>query len=419
MGARLTQQQYRTVRQTFRFITTDSQGRFVDEDTSTDNLADKSRYRKRIQRYTRKNRPLPMQYSEDAEQIVKGGKSLLTHGDKFHFGCTGCGMCCRDYAATVVLDPYDLYNMRKKVSFNVDDPRVRYSLGMFHKSSLGDLEAALDDTGAHSRKGVIPIMFLNTIAHEDGANWCGFASVSHSADDSSTGVVATCSFGMAHMPFTCSLYPLGEISTDFNKRPGKERSAKMKELQEFVGNMSNFVDRESSEFLGAGKSYFSLDHRGCEGVYDTEKPRIPNDKESHGHLWKNLSSYLERNNIIERKVFSDWFRCLLAAVACKSIDRRILILHRRTCHPSLLSWNDLVERYFRVLRQIWFSSKLWEDWPNELHRIDNQTSEVLLLLDKVLCTQESNPVSTRALSDLSEAMNDIEQRCFEEICTEN
>eukprot|EP01138_Halocafeteria_seosinensis_P013118 gb/GECG01013397.1/.p1 GENE.gb/GECG01013397.1/~~gb/GECG01013397.1/.p1 ORF type:complete len:444 (+),score=49.44 gb/GECG01013397.1/:1-1332(+) len=393
----------------------------VDEDESPDSKLEKDLYKRRIRRYTRRKRPLPLHYSEDAERVVHDEKKLLMKEDKFRFGCTGCGMCCRDYAASVTLDPYDLFRMRQKVDFGIHDSRCRHGLGMFSKDALGGLEHVLSDDSripATSRKGVAPVMFLNTVTHADGATWCGFADVLENQEVTKTGSndpVALCSLGPAHMPLTCALYPLGEISTNYasSSQNGMERESRS---NQYLPSLSKFACQEASIQLGKGRGQFSLDHKCCEGVYSTDKPKLSKsgttEKRLDEHsLWNNVDAYLSEKDYLQRKIYADWFRCLTTTVGCAGIDRRLMTLSRYTGRHTIQSWSEIVERYFNLLRNIWYGPMNENEWEYIFSRIDQDSFEVVVELEKSLRVVESGAVSSdQSMDCISGRLKQLEKQ---------
>lgn len=54
---------------------------------------------------------IPLAAGADAMQVARGAKPVLSSASNFNFKCTGCGACCRNLSASVLLDPYDVWGI--------------------------------------------------------------------------------------------------------------------------------------------------------------------------------------------------------------------------------------------------------------------------------------------------------------------
>jgi Fe-S-cluster containining protein len=160
---------------------------------------------------------MPGEFANDADRVLDGTKALLDDSSKFNFSCTSCGKCCRSLADNVMLDPYDVWLITRKLGVGTAQFHRAYEGSAFTRH-LGDFAATQncadeyeenDENGEN--EGVqdgheIPVLMMQT----DDNGQCHFARrVDEHADESDRRL--WCTLGADSMPMACSLYPLGEL----------------------------------------------------------------------------------------------------------------------------------------------------------------------------------------------------------------
>ena len=285
---------------------------------------------------------LPSFLPADTNAVLSEKKRLLDDTSLFTFSCTTCGSCCRSLPDSVLIDPYDFFLIRsKKTKILNDSFSFRKLYGQFDVSVISDdSNITITDSWnviAKTKFGISPLLFLKSIDLDDNGNKrCSFSeTINFNSLQSSIQPKLTCSLGPDNMPYSCSLYPLGDF---------------------FHSTLTK-------------KSFYSeASSKQCEGLSTTTtiKPIT-------------VKQYAEKNHLNKRRENSEWFRRLATAHACGGYSE-ILSSYFSIPIPSRCSqWNinlphwlkhaqsasEAVELFHNKARQIWYNSSnassLWDD----------------------------------------------------------
>lgn len=326
----------------------------------------------------------PASVAMDAEAVVAGRKPVLedsrgsssSHRGGFEFSCTGCGKCCRSYASTVLLDPWDLRRMRAAKGGAVPAESLRRARGLFTVEALSEpvwMWHTPQGEGVHGfvlprrgSDGVVPIRFLRVrsaaTASPDLAGACIFAVPTETPGEALPAPTATsaalpsagprpvrlrCSLGPTHMPSVCAWYPLG----DFFQRPAVIREdpdgavevtsnevpltswGRGKDSSDSAIRTSTAEDHAlgflrfsrvrpagvSDRVDGTALAFLSVDADGCEGVGRVDADADAGERST----LRSPAAYRARNGLDRRRVEWRWFQQLATAVACARVDERL------------------------------------------------------------------------------------------------
>lgn len=327
---------------------------------------------------------LPLSFSGDADLILNGARRVVTRSSDFNFSCTACGHCCKSYPNDVMLDPHDLFLVsrargitkqsqqqttdKKNVSPSLDFNSTLHLHRSFPKAFQGQLglfessEYLIEDSSnkntvtnslLSSQHKLAPVMFLRTkrvkqVSRSEPRTKsilierCWFSQTIektnvfdevHDVDESMNGAShrdktirpirassrpstlpppsskgLTCRLGPAHQPTSCALYPLGELYT-------KTPAAPTETIDPNPVSSSSIASSQPPA-SSSSNQYWSLDVTNCEGVH---VPTTPSTR-------TNVSGYIERNGLDQRRIEWSWFESLarrVAATGWLSVDASV------------------------------------------------------------------------------------------------
>ena len=333
-------------------------------------------------------RAFPSFLPADAAAVARGKKPLLEGASLLNFSCTACGACCRSHADSVLLDPHDIWRMRRAEA-RLTRPaaagergtaplpplppppphsaRFAHALGLFEVAAMRPSTIAAAGLPRGGR-GVAPVVFLRTLVHHgEAAARCGF---SVRAPRPGKPDALECSLGLEGMPYACSIYPLGDFFST-TERAFYSLDAKCEGVGKAAGEGGGEGESEGGEEsadAGAGTGAGAIAGTGtgaitCAGT-GAERAAAPRAQ--------SVAAYARDRSLDERREAAEWFRALATSFAVSRAGAALgAAAHAGAPLPPWLP----------ALRRAWFGdAQAATDvttWPEERARIERDTRAVV------------------------------------------
>ena len=312
-------------------------------------------------------RAFPSFLPADAAAVARGEKPLLEEASRLVFSCTACGACCRSHADSVLLDPHDVWRMRRAEA-RLTRPaaagergtappppprsaRFAHALGLFEVAAMRPSTSAAAGLPRGGR-GVAPVVFLRTLVHHgEAAARCGF---SVRAPRPGKPDALECSLGPEGMPYACSIYPLGDFFSTTTERAFYSLDANC----EGVGKAA------AGEGGGEGESEGDEESADAGAGTGAERAAAPRAQ--------SVAAYARDRSLDERREAAEWFRALATSFAVSRAGAALgAAAHAGAPLPPWLP----------ALRRAWFgdAQAATEEttWPEERARIERDTRAVV------------------------------------------